>query len=113
MPVGVETRLKRLKASITFKTAGRVSDSVTRRIGAENVGLRYLATLNKLTRPWLAVLVTRSPPNKGMAHMLSNDSTRFRKACIFTTLRFVKKHALSLLGTTRLLSRSVRKSLAR
>ena len=51
MPVGVETRLKRLKASITFKTAGRVSDSVTRRIGAENVGLRYLATLNKLTRP--------------------------------------------------------------
>jgi hypothetical protein len=41
-----------------------------------------------------------------MAHMLSNDSTRFRKACIFTTLRFVKTHALSLLGTTRLLSRS-------
>jgi hypothetical protein len=38
--------------------------------------------------------------------MLSNDSTRFRKACIFTTLRFVKTHALSLLGTTRLLSRS-------
>ena len=28
----------------------RVSDSVTRRIGAANVGLRYLATLNKLTR---------------------------------------------------------------
>ena len=36
---------------------GRVSDSVTRRIGAENVGLRYLATLNKLTRPtWLKLL---------------------------------------------------------
>jgi formylglycine-generating enzyme required for sulfatase activity len=30
---------------------GRVSDSVTRRIGAAHVGLRYLATLNKLTRP--------------------------------------------------------------
>jgi len=29
---------------------GQVSDSVTRRIGAANVGLRYLATLNKLTR---------------------------------------------------------------
>ena len=44
--------------------------------------------------------------------MLSNDSTRFRKACIFTTLRFVKTHALSLLGTTRLLSRSVCDGLA-
>ena len=29
---------------------GRVSDSVTGRIGVANVGLRYLATLNKLTR---------------------------------------------------------------
>ncbi|MDD1625894.1 MAG: hypothetical protein LUQ26_00235, partial [Methylococcaceae bacterium] len=39
-------------------------------------------------------------------HSYRNDSTRFRKACIFTTLCSVKTHALSLLGTTRLLSRS-------
>ena len=40
--------------------------------------------------------------------MLSNDSTRFRKACISTTQkRNVKTHALSLLGTTRILSHSV------
>jgi hypothetical protein len=43
---------------------------------------------------------------QGVAHMLSNDSTRFRIACIFTTLRYVKTQALSLLGTTRLLSSS-------
>ena len=42
---------------MTFSRVGRVSDSacapegITRRIGAENVGLCYLATLNKLTRP--------------------------------------------------------------
>ncbi len=34
---------------IYLKTC-RVSDSVTQRIGAANVGLRYLATFNKLTR---------------------------------------------------------------
>ena len=37
--------------SALFLEAARVSDSVTRRIGAANVGLRYLAMLNKLTRP--------------------------------------------------------------
>ena len=36
---------------MTILQTGRLSDSVTRRIGAANVGLRYLATLNKLTRP--------------------------------------------------------------
>ena len=36
---------------MTILQTGRVSDSVTRCIGAANVGLRYLATLNKLTRP--------------------------------------------------------------
>jgi outer membrane protein, heavy metal efflux system len=41
-----------------------------------------------------------------MQHSYRNDSTQFRKACIFTTLCSVKTHALSLLGTTRLLSRS-------
>src|SRR5664279_4437230 len=46
-------------------------------------------------------------PTRGMQHSYRNDSTRFRKACIFTTLCSVKTHALSLLGTTRLLSRSV------
>src|SRR5664280_2357012 len=45
-------------------------------------------------------------PTRGMQHSYRNDSTRFRKACIFTTLCSVKTHALSLLGTTRLLSRS-------
>src|SRR6266508_4034749 len=45
-------------------------------------------------------------PTRGMQHSYANDSTRFRKACIFTMLRSVKTHALSLLGTTRLLSRS-------
>src|SRR5664280_1982525 len=47
-------------------------------------------------------------PTRGMQHSYRNDSTRFRKACIFTTLCSVKTHALSLLGTTRLLSRSDR-----
>ena len=45
-------------------------------------------------------------PTRGAQHHSRNDSTRCRKACIFTTLRSVKTHALSLLGTTRLLSRS-------
>src|SRR5664280_1555965 len=45
-------------------------------------------------------------PTRGMQHSYRNDSTRFRKACIFTTLCSVKTHALSLQGTTRLLSRS-------
>jgi hypothetical protein len=49
-------------------------------------------------------------PARGMQHSYRNDSTRFRKACIFTTLCSVKTHALSLLGTTRLLSRSGRKN---
>ena len=39
---------------------------------------------------------------QGVETLLRNDSTRFRKACIFTTLCSVKTHALSLLGTTRL-----------
>ena len=63
----------------------------------------------KITRPLMpsaAPAVLRSLvriPNKGYAHRSRNDSTRFRKACIFTTQkRFVKTHALSLLGTTRL-----------
>jgi hypothetical protein len=48
-------------------------------------------------------------PTRGMQHRYRNDSTRFRKACIFTTQKLsVKTHALSLLGTTRLLSRSGR-----
>src|SRR5674476_789468 len=47
-------------------------------------------------------------PTRGMQHSYRNDSTRFRKACIFTTRCSVKTHALSLLGTTRLLSRSER-----
>src|SRR5664280_2910283 len=49
-------------------------------------------------------------PTRGMQHSYRNDSTRFRKACIFTTLCSVKTHALSLLGTTRLLSRSAGKT---
>ena len=39
-----------------------------------------------------------------------NNSTRFCKACIFTTLRSVKTQAIPFLGTTRLLSRSARYS---
>jgi hypothetical protein len=49
-------------------------------------------------------------PTRGIQHRSRNDSTRFRESLHFhyAKRRFVKTHALSLLGTTRLLSRSDR-----
>jgi len=50
---------------------------------------------------------TRCIPTRGMQHRYRNDSTRCRKACIFTTQKTLRENTCPIvLGTTRLLSRS-------
>jgi hypothetical protein len=59
-----------------------------------------------------AVLPVRSNPTRGLEHHYAMTRRDFVKpAFSLRKQRYVKTHALSLLGTTRLLSRSVRKLL--
>jgi len=79
----------------------------------EKIGRSYTQQAAKNTRPLMsaavpAVLRLSFATQQGVAHIIPMTRRDFGKpAFSLRTKRCVKTHALSLLGTTRLLSRSV------